>query len=228
METALAGMGYAAPGEEKDAPSPEYLNSRLFTPASDDLIPIHLHRHIINNLFRTVDDALRMDMKRVWDETGLFNKYRNIYILKPELNIIYLCDHGLKHDFGLPEYLCEIERLIGHYGRTLDWKKLTELAGEFGLERSVYHGLYFAKKILSADVPDEVLTALRPVKLTLWERSFIRDVINNRQRPHSSFSVYFSDRKGFSRKAAFLFRAVFPPGFTLKGHAARIRRSVAC
>jgi hypothetical protein len=225
-EKALVEMGYTPPAEEKDSPLPEYLNSRFFTPPSEGLVAIHLHRHIVNNIFRSVDGALRMEMEKAWEETETFKGYRNIRVLKPEMNIVYMCDHALKHDYSQPAYLDEIKELITHYGKALDWGKLAELTRESCMERSVYYSLYFAKKLLSADVPGEVLTKLEPAKLTVWERRFVKDVLNNRQRPHSSFGVYLSDRKGFLKKAVFLSRAVFPPGFTLKGHLARIRRSV--
>jgi len=40
-----------------------------------------------------------MDMGRVWKETVPFRNYQYIMMLRPEIHILYLCEHGLKHDF---------------------------------------------------------------------------------------------------------------------------------
>ena len=225
LEKGLVDLGYTAQ-EEKDYPIPEYLNSRVFTGAQDDLVPMHVHRHLINNMFLTVDGALSMSMDKVWGETMLFKNHHNIYMLKPELNIIYLCEHGLKHDFDQLVYLVEIERLIRHYGVELDWKKLVSLVQDFGLSRAVYYGLYFAREVLSAGIPEEALGALRPEKLTIGEKIFIKHTLNYKHRRYASYPVYLAMRKGMLRKAYFIFRTLFPPQFTLKSALVRLRRLI--
>jgi len=202
------------------------LKNVIATPEYDRSMPLHIHRHLINNTFLTMDSALRMDMEKVWDNTEPFKAYRNISTLKPELNILYLAEHALKHDFDQLVFLYEIERLINFYKERLDWNKFIELACEFGMTRIVYYGLYFVKEILSGDVPDRVMDSLRPKRFTLGEKRFIEDTLHNRCNRYSSYAVYLAARVGLLKKTNFLFRTAFPAGANLKDNLARLRRLV--
>jgi hypothetical protein len=226
LEKGLLGLGYEPPEENTDYPLPEYLNSKLFVPRSDGLMPLHIHKHLINNIFFIIDNALSMDMERIWEQTELFKDYNYISMLKPEINIIYLCEHGLKHDFEQMVFLYEIEALIRHYQEILDWKKLVASAKDFGLARVVYYGLYFVKELLSADIPEEVIEALKPERFTLGEKIFVKNILSGNNRRYSSYPVYLAMRKGFSKKTLFLFRTFFPPGFAIKGCLSRLARSI--
>jgi GNAT superfamily N-acetyltransferase len=226
LENALMSLGYAHPSYEKDYPIPEYLNSRLFVPQVEDLIPVHVHKHLINNMFLTVDRALSMDMDNVWQEAVPFKNYSYICMLKPELNIIYLCEHGLKHDLDQMIFLYEIERLVNHYEGIFDWKKFVGLAQGFGLGRPAYYGLYFVQELLSRRIPQEVMDALKPARFSSGEKLFIKNTLQFKRRRYSSYSVYCAMRKGFFKKINFIFRTFFPPEFTLKGYLMRMRRLI--
>jgi ribosomal protein S18 acetylase RimI-like enzyme len=226
LENALHDLGYTSSQDEKDYPIPEYLNSRLFISQADDLIPVHVHKHLINNMFLTVDSILSMDMEDVWQEVEPFKNYRYIYMLKPELNIIYLCEHGLKHDFDQIIFLYETERLLGYYERIFDWQKFVKLAKGSGLSRPAYYGLYFVQNLLSGGIPQEVLDALKPTRLTLGEKFFIKNTLHLKRRRYASYSVYCAMRQGLLKKIYFVFRTLFPPEFTLKGYFIRMRRLI--
>ncbi|MFA5119191.1 MAG: GNAT family N-acetyltransferase [Candidatus Omnitrophota bacterium] len=226
FEAALRELGYRCLENEKDYSLPEYLNSRFFIPQSDDLIPLHVHKHLINNMFLTVDNALSLDMRTIWRETGLFKEYGYIYMLKPELNIIYLCEHGVKHNFDQMVFLYEIERLLGFYEEKFNWKKLVSLSERCGLGRSTYYGLYFIKEALSARIPQEVMDALRPVRFAVGEKSFVKNTLSLKRSRYASYPVYCAMRPGLLKKICFIFLTFFPPGFTLKGYATRILRLI--
>jgi ribosomal protein S18 acetylase RimI-like enzyme len=226
LEKVLADLGYTQIQSDKDYPIPEYLNSRLFTTTSDSLIPVHVHRHLINNMFLTVDNTLSMDMEKVWEETERFKKFRNIFILNPECNIIFLCEHALKHDCDQLIFLYEIERSICCYRERLDWEKLITMAEAFRLSRAVYYGLYFVEETLSADIPKEVMERLKPARFTFGERKFIKNTLKKQHRRYASYPVYLAMRTGLLKKAYFMFRTLIPPGFTLKGYLMRLRRSI--
>ncbi|MFA5100674.1 MAG: GNAT family N-acetyltransferase [Candidatus Omnitrophota bacterium] len=226
LEAALHDLGYTRRMEEKDYPIPEYLNSRLFTSAGGDRIPVHVHKHLINNMHLTVDQALSFDMKRVWGEAEAFKPYKYISVFKPEFNIVFLCEHGLKHGFCQLIYLYEIERLISYYGGRLDWSKFIGLAQEFGFCRQAYYGLYFVQEMLSLRVPQKVMDVLKPAALTRGERKFIKNTLRLKRSRYASFPVYIAMRRGVRKKTNFIFRTFFPPYFTLKGYVSRIRRLI--
>jgi|GEM_PF-1322722 ribosomal protein S18 acetylase RimI-like enzyme len=176
----------------------------------EDAVSVHLHIHVINNTFLTYDGFLRIDMDSVWRRTEPFSEYKNIRALNPELNILYLCEHGLKHDFDQLVYLYEISRLIDRYGARLDWDKFLALAREYGMARIVYYGLYLAKEMTEGAIPEQVLAALRPARMTSGEKKFIRYVLDRKCRRYSSYFVYLAARETTVKKAIFLFRTVFP------------------
>ncbi len=195
-------------------------------PHDPEEITVHIHRHLINNTFLTYDGSLGMDMARVWEETEAFNGYGSIVTLKPEINILYLCDHALKHDFDQLVFLYEIQRLIAYYGSRLDWKKLVSMAREFRMERLIYYGLYLVKEMLSGDVPDDVIMAVKPKKFSIAENIFIRDIMNRKIRRYSSYAVYLASREGILKKTKFLFSTAFPRRITTKDNLARIGKSI--
>lgn len=226
LEKVLFESGYSGPEERKNYPLPEYLNSRLFIPGAEGFIPLHIHKHLLNNMFLTVDRVLPMEMKDVWQETTLFKNYRYVYIFKPELNVIHLCEHGLKHDFDQLIFLHEIDAMIRNYKGGLDWKKLVELSEDFGLGRAVYYGLYFVKKMLSADVPKEVIDGLKPEKIPFSEKIFIKNTLIRNNHRYASYPVYLAMRRGLFKKTNFIFRTLFPPEFTFKGYLKRMGRLI--
>ncbi|MGE5307777.1 MAG: GNAT family N-acetyltransferase [Deltaproteobacteria bacterium] len=200
----------------------EYPDSRLFVSATPGLVPVHAHRHLINNTFLTVDGFLGIDMENVRRETEPFKGCSHVRTLKPEINIIYLCEHGLKHDFRQRVFLYEIGTLLSSYASAFDWKKLVSLAFELGLDRPAYYGLLLTKEGRFADVPAYVLTALAPRSMTRGERRFLRDMRRGRHRRYASYPVYLAMRRGTFRKARFVFRTLFPPRLALKAFLSRI------
>jgi hypothetical protein len=201
IEKLLRSLGYQK--QPHDSPLPEYLNSTVYTDPSGVLPVIHLHRHIINNMYLSVDGYLQMDMERVWQETEPFQDYADIFSLKPEMNIIYLCEHALKHDFDQLVHLYEIYRLMEIYGDRLDRNKLNRLADEFGLKRIVDTTLHLVNAIFSGMVEKP------PFK-----------------KRYQSFFVYLACRKGIAAKVKFAFLTLFPPGYNIRQNIARIGRCI--
>lgn len=202
------------------------LESYLAVHKDDMPVRIHVHRHLVNNTFLSRDRFLDVDMEKIWAETENFKDFRNMVTLKPELNILYLCEHALKHDFDQLVFLYEIERLINFYGKRIDWSKFLKLVHEFNMERIVYYGLYLVKEILAGRVPPGVVEALKPKRFSIGEKRFLKDTLNRTSRRYGSYPVYLASRDGFLKKAKFLFRTIFPKGYTVKDNFDRIRRSV--
>ena len=222
LEKALRDLGYVPPEEDRDCAVPEYRTSHLFRDGKGELVPVHVHEHLINNMFLTVDGLCQVDMARVWDESRPFNGYRHIFVLQPELNILYLCDHALKHDFDQRVFLFEIKELLSAYAPDFSWEKLRGLAARFGLARPAYYGFYFAKQAVLADIPAVVLEQLKPARFTRGELRFLKEAAQGKSRRYASYAVYIAMRKGLARKVFYIYKTLFPPGFTLKGYCRRI------
>lgn len=225
FETLLFDLGYSFDNEaEKHYPIPEYLNSRLYTHKQSNLIPVHLHRHIINNLYLMALGDMDIDMDRVWQEAWPFKKYNHIFCLKPEAHLLYICEHALKHDYERSIFSYEIGRLIDFYEDKLDWDKLILLAQEFKLSFAAYYGLFFASRVFSADIPVNILNVFKPERISLGERIFVKCILKRKRISYLSYWVYFAARKGQSEKIKFLLRTFFPPQFSVTGYLERLRR----
>lgn len=226
LEEILISLGYSFNQVEKNYLLPEYLNSRLYFKKNNKGIPLHVHRHIINNLYLMVLGKMPVDMERVWQETAQYKEYNSVFCLKPELQLLYMCEHALKHEYERLIFLYEIERLVNSLRDSINWDKLVLLAQELELSFALYYGLYFIKDILSADVPEGVLTSLRPCKFTIGEKFFIRCTLERKRIKYLSYLVYLSRHKGLCEKTKFVLKTIFPPKFNLRSCLIRLKRII--
>lgn len=226
LHNLLSNHGYYLDAKDDDYPIPEFVNSCLYFKKKQGAVPLHVHRHIINNLYLMIMGDLNIDMQSVWRETEPFKEYKHIFCLKPELQFLYMCDHALKHNYERLIFLYEIDRLINYYKDEINWDKLVSLGKELNLAFVLYYGLYFAKEILSTDIPENKLELFKPRKLTLAEKFFIKRTFERKPITYLSYVVYFAAYKGWVNKIKFLFLTIFPPNFTILGYLKRIRRFI--
>ncbi|MEW6364188.1 MAG: nucleotidyltransferase family protein [Acidobacteriota bacterium] len=86
--------------------------------------------------------------------------------LCPEDMLLHLCLHSAyRHQFAFGlRPSCDIAELLAHSGGDIRWKCVLDRAKRWGCRRGVYVALRLAKEIVDADVPDHVLTRLRPAE----------------------------------------------------------------
>jgi hypothetical protein len=174
----------------------------------------------------TLDGALKMGAEQAWERDELFKDYKHIYTLGPEFNLLYLCEHGLKHDFLQLVYLHEVAGIIRFYKDRFDWQRFLRLTEESGIKRVVYFGLYFTKELLAGDVPEDVLKSLKPDRLSFGEKRFINEVLRAKKRKYSSYPVYLALHRGLIAKGRFIFLTILPPGMTFSAYFKRIGRLI--
>lgn len=208
----LAGGGFCF---DKDVTSPlkiGYVNSVMCLSGQKHYPAIHLHWHLVNNAVPSYMFAHRIDMDKIWQEAHQVEGLpSNILFMAPHHQLIYSCEHAVKHSFENPKELFDIDGLIRRHKEDLDWGRIVSDAKEFNLARPVYHSLYLASQILGTEVPANIFTELRPKKVTLLERRFVKRVLNNQHNPDSSFVIYLAMNEGPADKIKFIFRAFFPP-----------------
>lgn len=226
LENLLSSRGYYIDAKEKDYPIPEFVNSCLYFKKEQAAVPLHVHRHIINNSYLMIMSDMNIDMHSVWQDTELFKKYKHIFCLKPELQFLYMCDHALKHNYERLIFLYEIDRAFNYYKNKINWDKLVSLSKESKLAFVLYYGLYFAKEILLTDIPEYKLELFKPRKLTLAERFFIKRTFDRKHITYLSYVVYLAAYKGWLNKTKFLLRTIFPPNLTIRGYLKRARRLI--
>ncbi len=80
---------------------------------------------------------------------------RDVLTFPPEDLLLILCIHGYKHCWEALGLICDVAGLIQIY-QEMDWDLVTEEAHRYGSERILFLGLYLAKDLLEADLPDKV------------------------------------------------------------------------
>jgi hypothetical protein len=80
---------------------------------------------------------------------------REVLTFSPEDLLLILCIHGYKHCWESLGLICDVGGLI-HIDQEMDWDLLLEEAHRYGSERILFLGLYLAKDLLEANLPDKV------------------------------------------------------------------------
>jgi hypothetical protein len=68
---------------------------------------------------------------------------------------LILCAHGAKHYWTQLRWLCDIAELLRHE-QNLNWEKLIARANRLRCRRILYLGVFLAKDVLGAEVPEQV------------------------------------------------------------------------
>ena len=110
------------------------------------------------------------------DLDGLWQRARPTIIsgiqalaLSPEDLVLHLCLHtSFQHVLtaGLRAY-CDVSETIQHYQGRVNWPQVCIRARRWGATKPAYLTLRMARELLSAAVPDQVLSALEPSDLEL-------------------------------------------------------------
>lgn len=114
--------------------------------------------------------------------------------------------------------LCDVDRIVLHYGDVLDWQEVVARAGLWRASRSVYLVLLLARDLLGTAVPDDVLDGLRPdgldPRLRHWavERVFSRQDTSQAAGPEL---LRFWQAGGMPGKLRAFLHKVFPSRETM-------------
>ncbi len=106
------------------------------------------------------------DSKRddLWDISSNYGTNRKSALIPPpEYLIIIACTGLVDHNFKELIWFCDINEIIDHYKKELDWKKLIALTKEKNMNVPIYYGLLFTRQLLQSEIPDFVFSSLNPV-----------------------------------------------------------------
>ena len=96
--------------------------------------------------------------------------------MKAEHLLLYLCVHlAARHDFERLIWVRDLREVIGFYGACFDWDLFVRCADAWQSRGYAYFALLLAKRVASAQVPDDVLDLLRPdsVAARILEQRFV-------------------------------------------------------
>lgn len=226
FQEAVGVLGYRPYIDKKGQAVPESSLSSLYVGADVITLPIHLHYAFFNNYYLSIGGHASILEERLWENAQPFGDYRNIFVMSPEMQLVFLCEHALKHNYDELVLLYELDRWV-RLNPGLDWKKVKDFAQTLDFSSFVYYSLFFASRIFSTPVPQETLVSLVPARMTSSERLFVRDTLAFRRKVRASYAVYLARQKGFLKKTEFLWKTVFPPGFGFSDSLRRVRQGVA-
>jgi hypothetical protein len=193
---------------------PSYLTSLDYRNSSQNSPSFHVHWHFVNSTVPNESYINYVKMENIWrdaekaDIAGV-----ETLVMAPHHLIIHLSEHALRvsHSASKLCYFCDLNEAVNFCGSRLDWNKLVDESFKFYLNRMVYLGLYFTSQFLDTRIPEDVLSKLRPERLSLGEKIFVRSVLNNRRFSGLSYLVHLAMNRGLSRKMKFVWRTFFPP-----------------
>lgn len=212
IDELLNSLGYRSPVHKallSQAIKKSYVNSIDYLKNDYSL---HIHWHIVNITLPTYMYSQHIEMDRFWKEAKpvTIDGVETLQLTPTHL-IIYLAEHALKHSFDKLILLCDINEVIKTYGDQIDWGDLIEEAMRLGMEKQLFYSLYFANYFLGAQIPDQVLSRLKPEKVGFLEKRFFNAVTQNNRNIKISYFVYLNMNKGVTNKLRFIFRTLFPP-----------------
>jgi len=103
--------------------------------------------------------------------------------------------------------------VIKKYKEQINWQDLIEEAKEFDMDRQLYYSLYVTKYFLDTNIPSDVLSSLRPEKISILEQRALNSVLNNNRNTKLCYFVYLSMVKSILNKFRFIFRTSPLPVF---------------
>jgi hypothetical protein len=80
--------------------------------------------------------------------------------LAPEDVLPLLCVHGAKHHWERLGWICDVAELLRRYPG-IDWERVMERASRLGGARMLYLGLFLARSLLGAAVPEALLRQMQ-------------------------------------------------------------------
>ncbi len=105
------------------------------------------------------------------DTNGLWERSKpalidgvNVRILCPEDLLLHLCVHaGCTHGFepGL-KLFCDISELLRHHRQEINWTLVRQRSQEWGVNNCVYLTLKLSVDLFGVNIPEDVMTALKP------------------------------------------------------------------
>lgn len=149
---------------------------------------------------------INFNLEEIFDRAEEVQDKKELRVLSPFDNLIYLCVHlSLHHSFEL-FWLLDIYLLIDKYYNKINWQDLILYCEEHNIENAVYFPLYYTKRYFKAAVPDYVLDRL---KESCSCADYISRVIENRRIKNLNYFLPIILQKGLILKLKFLYSALF-------------------
>ncbi len=194
-----------------EKPYSVYLNSMPFSKPAKIPSFVHLHWHLLNATIPLFMYKIPMD--EVWQSAEPErNQGREMLMLEPHHLVVYLSVHAFKHSFNKISLFRDIQKAIDCYSDRLDWKAISKVASHWGATLPLYYSSYLTSKILKADIPEHVLSTIKPKKISKAGHRAGSLISGDQLGTHKLvYPLYLDMLEGSSSKIKFVFLSLFPP-----------------
>ena len=194
--------------------SSTYLTTLDYRKGHQDSFSFHIHWHFVNSSVPNESYIKGVKMDNIWNDAEHVEiAGEKTLVMAPHHMLIHLSEHALRvrHSLSQLSLMCDINEVIRHYKKTLNWEKLIEESLDFKLNIFVYISLYFTSKYLGTEINKDVLARLKPEKIGLGVKFFLMSVSKNNRPSGLSYLIHLSINKGVKEKFNFLWKTFFPP-----------------
>lgn len=121
----------------------------------DGAVEVELHWGIAPRYF-----SCPLEKNRFWERVKTVQLGgAKVPSLSREDLLLTLCVHGAKHLWGQLNWICDVAELVRNSAK-LEWEAIHERAMAAGAERMLWLGLFLARHVLGATLPDPVARSL--------------------------------------------------------------------
>ena len=194
--------------------SSTYLTTLDYRSPEENSPSFHIHWHFVNSTIPNESYIRNIKIDNIWrdaEDTRIAGV--ETLVMAPHHLLIHLSEHALRVTHSLSKFslLCDINEAVNFYQEKLAWDRLINETYKFNLDRMVYLSLYFSSKFLETQIPEDVLSKLRPKHFSVGEKIFMSAISRNRRFPGLSYFVHLSMNKGLFTRMKFVGRTLFPP-----------------
>ncbi len=182
---------------------------------------LDVHRGFVGRKLH--DDMLNVDEERIWkSKRKLSLRGYDVYTLDLVHTLLYQCIHlAMHHGFSGVRWYVDVLEFLNKYGDELDWDEVMGLARDYRVRRPVYYALRFARDMLSAPVPENVLNDMGKIERKV-DRLVFRKIRKNNAGTDYLAELFMFD--SMRDTVNFIFLSVFKYPFLIKHFTAVSRK----
>jgi len=155
--------------------------------------------------------AVRMSEELPWTKTRQLSiQQSRALCLEPELELLFLCYHMVKHSFLKLIWIVDIAKILSTYKNQFRWDYFIDLAQDSNLNVFGYYGLHFTHEIAPGLVPSERLEQLMTFQPNALQSSMYRAVVQGQKVQQFAELFFISSIQSGAKKMAFIREVVAP------------------
>jgi hypothetical protein len=205
---------------------PTKLHEQFQTVLSEELSLIHQDKNIVIEIHWDIQPhqtPYKVDINKFWNNAKpvKINGIETLIFTSEDI-LQHLCLHLDKHINSstappakpLRDY-CDIAEVTRHYKDTINWNYLLQSSKDYKIEYPIFQGLTIAKKYFGAFVPENILSALEPVKSSICFEEIFKGTVQSDLKTKDRWDeincfINLEKIDGIWNKLYIIFGVIFP------------------